>query len=914
MIVSSAILAAILSLAVGVSLFQDSPGELAKRFLAAQRQMTNGDFEGAVASYRRLVGTPANPLLRPRRVLVRVGDEVVPLTAAATYQIASSFRRRGEEALAAGETAAEPAAHEDLARASREYRALCEDASAPGTLRERAAFQVGDCLFKGAAYAEAVAAFEEFRRAFPQSRYEGEARYRTAWARYNTGEWGIAADLFMQVAAADTDAERSTRSLFQAGEAYERLGENSEALRCFLALTNQFDPRPYEGKRRVREVIHLLRENLSATTRELVGKAHVRIGDQYARLDSLDTALRWYDLAASRFPTEPDVVRTAYLRRAEILLAADRQPEVLTAYRQALEAVSDPLFRAEVQVRLMSLLRETGQHLEAAAAYGFYAEAFAPQAAAAGVTVPQALLLRAESLRLAAGEDHSGAVRDSLYQASRAEYENLLATTPQDSLKAEALLGTAICDEGLGDIGAALERLEQLVAEYGPTRTGQWGLLLAARYCAAAGDTTQAVTRYVKLTAVDAGDAGDVVDQGRIELTLLYEGQGRSADAVAQLVAVDTSSTEFGRAQVLLVDLYGQQGDWERAEQVLQRLAARQIEPRTAVELAYTRARMAFQRHEFDGTLALLADVDTTYLTDVAAVEWRYLRGASRYETGRYAEAADDLEGYLASGFDLDWRGPAVQLLARCLAAQGDREEAARRLQARREQSASAEQRGEWQLALARMWCEAGDYLRAVEALQEEDGDRQIAAEARLLLAEAYLGLGEWDQALKALADSEPGALTTAQTERRLLLQGVASMNAGQYPGAVAFLEELLGRPPGEAVDSAARLHLGQCLYALGRNDEAVAVLRDLVTRYPDTPNAVEAAFLTGENLYLLGRYGDATAAYQQVTAGPRRPAASLAVAWCYIGTDQPTELVLQQLEALQSQYPDVPEARQAAV
>lgn len=895
--------------AVGTSFFQASPGELGKEFLAAQRQMATGDFEGSVASYRRLVATPANLLLRPQQVQVTVGDEALPLTAAATYQIASSFRRRGEEGLEAEGDSTKEGARDDLVRASGEYAALWDDPTAPETLRERASFQVADCLFKAGRHEEAIAAFGRFAEAFPESKYLSEARYRTAWARYRNNEWEAAATLYEEVAAAEPGSERGNRSLFQAGEAYERLEQPERALAAFLRLAERFDPTPYEGKRRVREVMHLLRENLSATQRELIGKAHVRAADAYAGLDSLEAALRWYDLAATRFPTEEDLVKSARVRRAEALLRAGRQEEAMAAYRLALEAVSKPLFRAQIQADLMGLLYESRQYLNAASAYGFYCEAFPAEAQAAGVTVEQAQLLRAESLRLAASEVGEATTRDSLLVVSRDEYMDLLAAEPADSMASEAMLGAALCEGELGEDEASLALLERAWGEYGDTRAGMWGLLLAARHHTDRGDTTRALVAYDELTATATGEAADL---GRLELAQLLQRRGQSDEAVACLAAVDTTSSEYGRAQVMLADLYGQCGDWELARQVLERTTRPDTDPEVAADLGYMRARLAFRRREYGQTLELLATVDTTFLKAPAATERLYLRGVAHWETGQPREAARDLEAFVATRPEVRARGEALRLLALALRESGDVEGAAMHLESLRAGSGAQDMKEVWRLALGRLWYEAGEHGKAVEALAQVPQDEVLAAEARLVLAEAHMALGEWEQTLAVLEPCDPQALSEGDGERRLLLLGVAAMNAAYYGVAVEHLRGLVETGGESQAAEAGQLHLGQSLYALGENEEAVTVLLDLARRGPETDRGAEAAYIAGENLYVLGRFEEAAAAYRQVTVGKWQAPAAVAEAWCALELGEEDEL-LRLVQAVQVRFPETPEARQAA-
>jgi TolA-binding protein len=551
MLLATVVMGVVFAAATGISFVQVSPRELGKRFDRAQQMMIIGDFEGSIAAYRQLTRTPASPLLRPARVKVTVGEEHLPLTVAAAYQVAGSWRRRGSERLEAAEDASERAAgYEDLGRAARAYKELAADAFTPDNVRERALFQVGKCRFSAESFAEAIAAFDTFRVEFSASRYGIETRYLSAWALFRMSAFEQSAATFLQASMDTADTDRARRSLFQAGECFAKLANNQEALTAFKTLTDQFDPAPYEGRRRTQQVMRVLRENLTSTERELIAKAHIRVGDVYRNMDSLSVALEWYRLAAARFPTEDDVLRMAYLRQAEAWVAHDSTERALAAYRDALEQIQDAVFRARTQAEYMGLAYAEGRYLLAADAFRAYAEVFAEQAGAVGFSVAEARLLEAESLRMAA-EKHSPArtpggadatrisasdrqrtvvparvepsadsqpalasagmrtttasLRDSLYRAAAAKYEALLLPSqrdteqstlsyaPADSLLADALLGAGLCYLAMDSLETAAARFALSGRCYRWTAAGSWAVLELARLLVDQGDPAAAI-------------------------------------------------------------------------------------------------------------------------------------------------------------------------------------------------------------------------------------------------------------------------------------------------------------------------------------------------------------------------------------------------------------------------------------
>lgn len=903
------ILALVFSTAAGISLFQDSPEELGKEFGRAQKLMVTGDFDQAVALYRQLMTTPGNWLLRPERVQVEVGEEPLPLRVAAAYQVAGSFRRRGEERMQAD--TAQGAGEEDLRRAAESYRELVEAPLAPPLLRERAAYQVGQCLFKSGEYRAAIAAYERFQGQFPESEYAGEARYRTGWAYFHLEEWETAAGIFARVAGEEGETDQGGRALFQAGECYARLGRWPAALKAFEALAGRFDPQPYAGKRRAEDVMLALRQDLEATERELFGKAHIRVGDAYRQLDSLQAALTWYQRTVERFPTEEELMRTAYLRLAETWAGQGRVDEALAAYQRALEEIAEPFFRAQVQAEYMGLAHASGRFAEAAAAYQSYAELFADQAEAVGISVEQARLLRAESLRQEAEGTEKGAARDSVWHQALGAYQDLLEQEPPDSLAAEAMLGMGICWQELDSLARAEAQFARVEEQYPGTRAGIWAGLKGARLQWDRGDSPGAIARYETLRETAAGEMAGTV---RLELGLIQAQRGAREAAAELLAGVKPGTGEYARARLALAQLYGDAGAWNQAEGVLEEAMGQEIEGKMGAELVYTRAALAFQQEEYGEAQQWLATVDTTRLPASTMAEYLYMRGACRYQSGDIAGAFQDLQACRERGPTPAVRQQAVELLGLCLAEKGDL--AAGEAQYRQwiETAHSEEEREELELGLAQFYFRAGAQPECAAWLQQvEFGDPERKRESRLLLAESLLADQAWEVGGQVLGGMGVDGLTPEQAERRLYLMGVAAMNRGEYERAVVYLKELLARGPGEDVEREARRLMGRCWFTLGRHEEAAAVFLDFVEQYPEDSGVDEAAYLAGENLYLLAEYERAAAAYARVREGEYRSAAALARAWCLLELEQ-EEAFLAQVEQVQEEFPDSDQARAAAV
>lgn len=894
---------------VGVSLLEDSPRELGNRFKRAQKLMVMGDFDNSIAAYQRLMEIPGSALLRADRVEVEVGEEVLPLKVAAAYQVASSYRRRAEEQLQVYRDSAVVPRFEDLHTAARFYRILADEESTPETLRQRAAFQVGSCYFKNQDYVEAIAAFDGFVQAFPSSEYRLQASYHTAWALFHTEQWERAAAEFRAVASQVPGTDRGLRSLFQSGEAEERMGRFERSVRAFEEIAAFYDEGEYGAGLRREELMRALREKLPVTRRELIGKGHLRAGDAYRHLDSLAAAAHWYRLTARRFPTDAQLLKDAYLRLAEMDADAGRVDEALAAYRTTLEEVMDPFFRALVQAEMMALAFASERYLEAAQMYGFYIDAFGSYAEEAGVPVDRARLLKAESLRLAARGGTDRASSDSLYASSLEVYHGLLQSTRVDSLAAEALLGAGICLQSLDRPGAAREHYERLTGEYGATRVAMWGRLHLARLYAEAGARAKALRQYEDLAA---GGDGELRDLARMELAVLLEGEGQSDRALELLSRIGPESAEFGRAQMVLARLLTVRERWPEARRVVHHALNRAVDPAVRAQLSYSRAEIAFEAAQYDSVIRILAALDTTRLQQPFDHDRLYLRGVARYKTGAYAQALDDLRAYLAG--DAALRAQTIQTIALCLGQLLEAEQAAEQLVRWGAEATDAGERGEWTMGLARFFHRRKDYDRALEVLQGLDSENDLQAQrARLVGGEILLAQQRWDAARTVLAQIQPDPLSPGDRLHRLYLMGIAAMNGGDYEGAVFSFQALLAlRTQGDLARQAA-LYLGQSYYTLGKYLRAAAVFEDLAERFPAHPDGHEAAYLAGDNYYLLGDYERASRAYQRVLLGPRLPEAMLALAWCHLHREDAAAME-QALELLQERFPQSPLAPRAAM
>jgi tetratricopeptide (TPR) repeat protein len=173
---------------------------------------------------------------------------------------------------------------------------------------------------------------------------------------------------------------------------------------------------------------------------------------------------------------------------------------------------------------------------------------------------------------------------------------------------------------------------------------------------------------------------------------------------------------------------------------------------------------------------------------------------------------------------------------------------------------------GDGFIALGQAYMESGDYGSAIPALKhalELNGD---AVAAHQLLGYALLSQGYASEAIPHLQRSPD---KTAM--------GIAQIQVGQFPEAVASLQASLAEHPNDP----------DLLYYLGRASGLLAKqsVDTLLAAYPDSARAHQAM---AENYYVLRRMQDAEKEYQEaLKLRPGLPEAHLALGLVYAGAFQ---------------------------
>lgn len=284
----------------------------------------------------------------------------------------------------------------------------------------------------------------------------------------------------------------------------------------------------------------------------------------------------------------------------------------------------------------------------------------------------------------------------------------------------------------------------------------------------------------------------------------------QALDKVMELSGGGTDALRFTRADVL-IDL----GEYDRAAEI-----AESIEERTYSKLL--NGRIALERGDAKEALHLFEDGVRAWPSNAGA---RFLAGRAALELGDVDRAISELREAMRSDSQAT---SAAALLARVLYERGEYTEALRVSKiAQRQRDGD---RPAMMVVVARSFAGLGQYDDARNVLE---GLRQRPDTK--LLAQVELASLEFDAEgpKAAIASIETSGLDLAAPVNAELLRAWvdAMLASGQGPGALARIESILERQPGQASTHELR---GVVLTRLGRDDEALAALEKSIAIDPD--------------------------------------------------------------------------------
>jgi tetratricopeptide (TPR) repeat protein len=916
---------------------------LQDRFALGQKYYAANDHENSVQVFSQIEKTPNFALLDVDRIEVSIGELRLPIRVAATYQLGNSYRNVGLTKLERSRRAREEGddATAVLRRSEADtsfnagktyYRRLVDDAErAPQNLREMSYYQVVRSSYQMEDYAAVVSEVHDMLRRFPDSAYEVAALYDEGWAHYHTGSYDEAIGTFDHLLEVSDDVLKSDRALFQTGESFFALGRFDAARQRYGALTDKYDFGALSDKELQEMKTQRLRGLVQETTRELVAKAQIRIGDAYAAESNTDLAVAAYSQVPKRYPQEDLLVQKSFDNMAGMAFEQQGVQAGVGVLRQAIEQVSDPVFRGRAQLKIANAFYRDRDYAAAIEEYRVYSRAYGDYATAIGVGLDQVDFLQAEAHR------EEAAARDAVVNFSKAQelYLRVQTEYPRSQRLAESHYGLGHVHRGLGDLSAASTAFAQVSQSYPDAPVAPYALNWQARLAFGAGDLDGAEGLYLQLieTYPDAG----LSDQAWKDLGLIYKNSGKLKEAIAAFGRVGPKSPMWGKVQAEAGDMLlaaGRSAEIDRLFDVSGAIdqAKNRRDQETLAELYYIQGRIARESGDFKAeteAFGLALEHSTNPQLDAFSLFFRglaYYQLAGRADaagdtssgSGYYRDAVGDLDQLLEQEIDAaaDLRGVAYRTRGVALTRLGRSAEAVGTYRILIDQAATDQERAEFELMLMELYYDQGQVAeteKVARRLAADDGP--TAERAYFVLVSLLLEQERYKEVLPAADAALARYPQSANRATMMSVRGRSLFFLERYEDAIEAFGDFIATFPTHTDMASAYYQLGYAHEILGQYEKAAQSFVRLARLYPDDPLAADALYRGGENFYNTSDFTQGLEVYLRLAEiYPQSDFAAKALysaAWTYMDMGREDESVAA-MRGLVQKYPHSEFARYA--
>jgi tetratricopeptide (TPR) repeat protein len=946
------LLLVIATVATGVVISRPVPTEelLQDRFALGQKYYAANDHENSVEVFGEIESTPNYALLNVDEIEVAIDDLVLPLRVAATYQLGNSYRNVGRTLLARSRSLSDEG-DEAQARARRAesleafdkareyYRSLVDDEGrSPENVRVMSQYQIVRASYQTEDYEGVVRETQELLDRFPGSAYEDAALYDRGWAYYYMGRYQDAIASFEELLATSDDALKRDRSLFQMGESYVELGDPEGARGAYRRLVEQYDFSAVSEKELLEMKTQRLRGLVQETTRELVAKAQIRIGDTYAGEGRVDEAIAAYSRVPERYPEETQIVQKSYDNMATMVLEQQGVDPGVRVLRQAIERVEDTYFRGRAQLRIAGIYFRDGRYREAIDEYQVFKRAYGAEARTIGVGLDEVLFSEGEAYReLARTDDGSDA---DLAQARRA-YRSILEDHPFSRRRPEALFGLGHVHVAEGNLDSAAAGFAAVLDEDASAEVAPHALSWWARTTFQQDRPTEAAALYRRL--IEEYPSSALVGPAWKDLGLVYKSMGRVDDAVEALSQVDESFAAWPKVQAEAADMLLSAGRLDEIESRLRLEEARQHaaeagDSESVAELNYVLGRVARERRDLDAEIDYFSRViDGTDNADLALFS-RFFRGIAHYQAGsgldaagdslaadpRFERCVEDLQAVLDEGGTTDARLVAFRTRGVALTRLGRSEEAVRTYEELIASATAEIDKAEFQLMLMELYYDLGrlDDTKAVarqliSGTFEEDDNAEFAIRDRayFVLVSVLLEEERYGEAHRAAQTALRRFPSSANRPSLMLVSGRALFFDEDYARSAAAFGRFVDSYPDSRDAAQALYQKGYAHEILGDYESAATAFAAVDRRFPGSSLAAEALYRAGENLYNASQFDEALTRYLAVVEShPESESAGKALysaSWTYLDLDREEDSIAT-MARLVADYPSSEFARYA--
>jgi outer membrane assembly lipoprotein YfiO len=925
------------------------------RFALGQTYYAANDHENCVRIFREITETPNYSLLNVDAIDVSIGELVLPIRVAATYQVGNSHRNvgstrleRSRNAAAEGDSALSKdrraEAEAAFASAKESYRRIADKDAAPLHVRVMAQYQIVHADYQMESYPEVIEDARELLKRFPGSAYEEAAIYDMGWAYYYMEEYEKCIETFRKLMAVSEDALKLDRALFQMAESSFALSAYDQAIAWYERLVNQYDFAGMTEKELEAMKVQRLRGLVRETTRELVAKAQIRIGDTYAEQGEVDEAIGAYSLVSERYPQEQALVEKSYDSMADMVLNQRGVDAGVAVLRNAIENVDHRTFQAKAQLKIARALFDVERYGEAIDEYRVYVKAYGDIAAAVGYTLDRAYFMIAEAYREMGQSDADTAGGDlpaenSYYREAVTYYSMLLSEYPLSVRTAEATYGLGHAYRGLTMTDSAMVYFRKTVDRYPSASVAPYALVWQARLGFMEEDFEEAAALY--RTLIQTYPESELVDQAQKDLGLSYKRLNRIEEAVVAFSRLSISSPFWAKAQAEAGDMLVAAGRLDEVDRVLGLNQAIQVaeeggDKETVGELYYIKGRIArakgARKEEVGHFSSVLKATSNPQLTAFAL----FFRGLAQYELGSREDAAGDspvavlhyercvanLDSAVIYDISPQARSVAYRTRGTALTRLGRAAQAVRNYSELIRSALSAEERSDYQLLLMELYYDQRQLDEAERVAQEivrgvfED-DREAGffkkERAYSVLSSAYLEQKRYRDALAVASEGLAKFPDVGESAAMAFVVGRSLYFLEEYPRAARAFRTYIAHYPDRDEAPSAYYHLGYCYEIIGEYDRAAEAFGTMVDQFPQHALVPDALYRFGENLYNDRKFREALDAYMEVErrapSTPFAPKALYSASWTYLDLDRPEDGI-RTMRRLVATYPESDYAR----
>ena len=918
-----------------------SPAELQDSFEKGQKLYALGDFEKAINRYMSVLETESNATIDVEQVDVTVGEFILPVRVAATYQLANTYNKLGLEKLQRSkflETEGKEAesrqrygeARDDLGKSLEYFDRLLTDPDVEERTRVMAQYQILETNYELEDFDQVIIEANNLIENFPNSLYETAAYYDLGWANYEQANYREAIENFEEVLTLAPRGSRSDRALFQIAESYGNLEDHDRALIYLDRLIDRYDFDAMTEEELIEMTTLKIKGLVEETARELVAKAQLKKGDIFAGRGMVDEALAAYEVVPERYSAESVLVENSHYKVAELIHETRGLDAAISSYKSAITSVESRRFQAKTQLTVARLLFDAGRYEQAAEEYRVYLSAYPDQAARLGFQEDKVLLRLANCFQFDGqdrkAEDPAGS-SSSLDQAA-SYYRRLLEEFPDSPLVQDAVFGLGFTHQLQGDNEGARQNFDQLAVSHPDHPAAPNALLQLARIAFEVEDLQEAQSKY--LAFLERYGSSDLVNSVHMELGLTYERIGEYPAAIASFDNIEESWEQWSKVQVKAAELHMARQEYDAAEAVLAKAMARVEDPHLGSQLHYMAGRINFVQGEYVEAIEELRKTLELSASDDIIESALLARGSAHYELAKARDAAgrtlparasyeaslEDMQALLERDPEPYIKDSAYRTLGASMISLGRVGEAAQYYDQLIAATADVQEQATFRMLLTELLFENQDFQRAKDNAQglldldfQDDNEAGYYRKERAysIIGNALLQEGRYKEAGGVFAEGLRKYPNSGESANMAFSGAFAQFSGQEYQAAAKRFKRYVDRFPNDRNAVHGRYYLAHSYQALTRFEQAAKEFSALVDKFPGSLYEEEALYLIGENYYNEQDFANAAKAYLVLLKryfGEYSDEAQYALAWAYFEQEEMEEGVLA-MEELVRRFPD---------